>query len=83
MLALCEPGETLGADALPPDVRAGTSSLPEAPHSAPAPSLSTLDAMTMAAMRNALQAAKGNVSLAARILGVSRSTFYRRLQNAL
>jgi transcriptional regulator of acetoin/glycerol metabolism len=32
-------------------------------------------------MLDALRAAKGNVSLAARQLGVSRSTLYRRMQS--
>jgi transcriptional regulator of acetoin/glycerol metabolism len=43
--------------------------------------LSTLEAITATAMEDALRAAKGNVSLAARQLGVSRSTLYRRMQS--
>jgi transcriptional regulator of acetoin/glycerol metabolism len=80
ILALCEPGERLGIDALPPDVRnaADADGKPVPTVSEPFPP--TLDSMTLAAMREALQASKGNVSLAARMLGVSRSTFYRRLQ---
>ncbi len=40
----------------------------------------TLAALTLAAVEQALQAADGNVSLAARRLGVSRNTLYRRLR---
>lgn len=46
----------------------------------PAPLPTTLDPMAVTAMREALEAPKGNVSLAARRLGVSRSTLYRRFQ---
>jgi transcriptional regulator of acetoin/glycerol metabolism len=80
MLALCEPGETLTIDALPSDVRFGVTitekSLPPREKA-----LSTLEAITATAMQDALRAAKGNVSLAARQLGVSRSTLYRRMQS--
>ncbi|WP_244470409.1 sigma-54-dependent Fis family transcriptional regulator [Microvirga vignae] len=79
MLALCEPGDRLGTDALPPDVRNASPVQSPAP-AKPEPPPTTLDSMTIAAMREALEAAKGNVSLAARRLGVSRSTLYRRLQ---
>ena len=78
MLALCEPGDRLGVDALPPDVRHPAQA--ERPAPAIAEPLTTLDSMTVAAMREALEATQGNVSLAARRLGVSRSTLYRRLQ---
>ncbi len=81
MLALCEPGERLGADALPLDVRAAVTVAAgaESPQRPPHPA-ATLDSVTLNAMRDALKASKGNISLAARNLGVSRSTFYRRLQ---
>ncbi|PVE22087.1 sigma-54-dependent Fis family transcriptional regulator [Microvirga sp. KLBC 81] len=79
MLALCEPGDRLGTDALPLDVRNASPVQSPAPaESEPLPT--TLDSMTIAAIREALEATKGNVSLAARRLGVSRSTLYRRLQ---
>jgi sigma-54 dependent transcriptional regulator, acetoin dehydrogenase operon transcriptional activator AcoR len=77
MLALCEPGDRLGTDVLPPDIR---NTAEKAPPTAPGPLPETLDSMTIIAMREALEAAQGNVSLAARRLGVSRSTLYRRLQ---
>ncbi len=38
-----------------------------------------LQKLTDAAMQDALQACSGNVSAAARRLGVSRSTLYRRV----
>ncbi|WP_374573405.1 helix-turn-helix domain-containing protein [Phenylobacterium sp.] len=49
---------------------------------APGPDLGTLEDAELAAMRRALTAAGGNVSLAARRLGVHRSTLYRRLLSA-
>jgi transcriptional regulator with PAS, ATPase and Fis domain len=83
MLALCEPGDRLGSDALPLDVKSGAAaSTQDATWELPRPS-ATLDALTVSAMRDALQASRGNVSLAARSLGVSRSTFYRRLQGTI
>lgn len=83
MIALSEPGDVLEIDALPPEIRVeipGDHASPQASlESAPA----TLDAITVTAMHDALRSAKGNVSLAARMLGISRSTFYRRLHDSL
>jgi transcriptional regulator of acetoin/glycerol metabolism len=79
ILALCEPGGTITLDALPPDVRSGVKFTGQG--ASPHESLPTLEAVTATAMQDALRAAKGNVSLAARRLGVSRSTLYRRMQN--
>ncbi|RDI61267.1 sigma-54-dependent Fis family transcriptional regulator [Microvirga subterranea] len=82
MLALCEPGETAGTEALPSDIRANPAECgPGRTRSAEQPA--SLDALTINAMQDALQAAGGNVSLAARRLGVSRSTLYRRLHGQL
>ena len=40
-----------------------------------------LDDLTMQAIRDALSRGKGNVSAAARELGISRSTLYRKLHH--
>jgi len=77
LVALSDPGEVIGLDALPAQVR-----MP-APAVAPARGVDAgLQAMTLAAMRDALAASEGNVAQAARALGISRSTLYRRLGEA-
>ncbi|WP_292511480.1 sigma-54-dependent Fis family transcriptional regulator [Methylobacterium sp.] len=73
--ALAEPGETLTAHALPADLR-----LP--PRQAAKPARGELDVIAREAMRAALAASGGNVSQAARRLGISRSTLYRRCLSA-
>jgi sigma-54 dependent transcriptional regulator, acetoin dehydrogenase operon transcriptional activator AcoR len=80
MLALCEPCDTLMIEALPADVRFGVTITGKS-QSPRETGLSTLEAITATAMQDALRAAKVNVSLAARQLGVSRSTLYRRMQS--
>ncbi|WP_404405489.1 sigma-54-dependent Fis family transcriptional regulator [Pelagibacterium halotolerans] len=67
--ALIEEGAPLDCTALPADIFAP----------APADPGSSLDAITETAMRAALAEADGNVSRAARKLGIDRSTFYRRV----
>lgn len=70
--ALAEPGESLGIDAFPAEIAANSGK--------PSGSLEMgLDALTENAMREALEASDGNVSKAARRLGVDRSTLYRRV----
>lgn len=84
MLALCEPGDRLGSDALPSDVKSSLVAAAELESSQESlRASSTLNSLAVRAMRNALKDSKGNVSLAARRLGVSRSTFYRRLQGSI
>ncbi|ALM85150.1 sigma-54-dependent Fis family transcriptional regulator [Bordetella sp. N] len=68
--------EDVHADMLSADIR-GT--LPAHQHEAVA---GTLQGMTDAAIHGALQACDGNVSQAARRLGVHRSTLYRRVKNS-
>jgi transcriptional regulator of acetoin/glycerol metabolism len=83
MLALCEPGETLGVDALPAGMRTASAGVQMTRKVLGSTTGSTLDAITINTMQDALQAAGGNVSLAARRLGVSRSTLYRRMHGQI
>ncbi|HVI29577.1 sigma-54-dependent Fis family transcriptional regulator [Hansschlegelia sp.] len=74
MIALSSPGESLGPDLLPASVLQGA-----APPATPAEAAAGgLDAMARGAMLAAVEACGGNVAAAARRLGVSRSTLYRR-----
>ncbi|WMJ71115.1 sigma-54-dependent Fis family transcriptional regulator [Stenotrophomonas sp. 24(2023)] len=73
LVALAEPGQRLGPALLPLQVRQS----PALPAQAVASGV--LDDITEAAMRQALAASDGNVTAAARRLGISRSTLYRRL----
>ena len=52
---------------------------------APGPTVADtgLDALTRTAMRAAIEACDGNIVRAARQLGISRSTLYRRLGGSL
>ena len=80
LMALGTPGRPVGVDDLPPEIRENRS--PPATAAAPADaarSAASLDALERNAMQDALDACRGNVSAAARRLGISRSTLYRRL----
>jgi transcriptional regulator of acetoin/glycerol metabolism len=85
LMALGTPGQGIGVDDLPAEVRGGKSSTPHDPDiAAPADNndergVARLEALERIAMQAALQTCNGNVSDAARRLGVSRSTLYRRL----
>jgi transcriptional regulator of acetoin/glycerol metabolism len=72
LVALSDPGEVIRHGMLPAYLQ-----------TAPAPALPSttegLEAMTETAMRDALRASNGNVTQAARALGISRSTLYRRV----
>ncbi|MEE8630843.1 MULTISPECIES: sigma-54-dependent Fis family transcriptional regulator [Methylobacterium] len=78
LAALAEPGEVLDLDALPEGVAAGAVAPAPPPMRRPEPEAGRLDAIAQDAMRAALAAHGGNVSRAARSLGISRSTLYRR-----
>ncbi|MGY6268240.1 sigma-54-dependent Fis family transcriptional regulator [Achromobacter denitrificans] len=71
---LAGPAGRVDADMLPADIRGAQAAAPQADAAGPA----GLQAMTDAAIRDALAAHGGNVSRAARALGVHRSTLYRR-----
>jgi sigma-54 dependent transcriptional regulator, acetoin dehydrogenase operon transcriptional activator AcoR len=81
LMALGDAGATIGVDALPAEVRDARVPLP-APACRDGPDLSPLGKLERDAMQAALRACAGNVSEAARRLGVSRSTLYRRLGSA-
>ncbi|MNV69431.1 Acetoin dehydrogenase operon transcriptional activator AcoR [compost metagenome] len=70
---LAGPAGRVDADMLPADIR-GAAAVPPPLGSDPA----NLQSMTDAAIRDTLAANDGNVSRAARALGVHRSTVYRR-----
>jgi transcriptional regulator of acetoin/glycerol metabolism len=72
---LAGPAGVVEADMLPADIRGAAPPPPAAGGDDP----TNLQAMTDAAIRDALAAHGGNVSRAARALGVHRSTLYRRL----
>jgi transcriptional regulator of acetoin/glycerol metabolism len=76
---LAGPLDTIGVEHLPDELRAA----PAAPAAAGGPdhrAAASLGQIEQQAMEQALQAARGNVSAAARQLGVSRNTLYRRLR---
>ncbi len=77
LIALSDDGDRIEIDDLPDDVKPVS-------RDAGAPSLwsggvAPLDTLEEAAMRDALAACDGNVARAARLLGVNRSTLYRRI----
>jgi transcriptional regulator of acetoin/glycerol metabolism len=77
LIALGTPGRPVAVDDLPPEVREARAPLPTPAHLDR--DVASLDTLERNAMQAALQACSGNVSAAARRLGVSRSTLYRRL----
>ncbi|MBN9017867.1 MAG: sigma-54-dependent Fis family transcriptional regulator [Rhizobiales bacterium] len=81
LIALAEPGRPLEPDALPAEIVATAAPAPSTPTTARAEEKEdrSLSDVTLTAMQEALEAAGGNVSLAARRLGVDRTTLYRRL----
>lgn len=76
LLVLSEDGSSVPPSALPPEIR---TAIPLEPDNFAAECVDPLDAQMLSAMRTALEASGGNVSQAARRLGIDRSTYYRRL----
>jgi transcriptional regulator of acetoin/glycerol metabolism len=76
LIALADPGATIGRDQLPAELREAV------PTPRTAGGGTSLADLACDAMRAALAAAGGNTSEAARRLGISRSTLYRRLRPA-
>jgi len=81
LMALGDADAMIGVDALPTEVR-DARMRPPAPATRDERGVSSLERLERDAMLAALQACGGNVSDAARRLGVSRSTLYRRLGSA-
>jgi len=83
LLALAEPGGLLTEDALPAEITMRRAVAPDAPATsltdAAILEAGDLGAVTRAAMQAALEACEGNVSKAARRLGIHRSTLYRQV----
>lgn len=81
MIALAEPGRPLPASALPEEIRSRPLPSPRAttePAGEPVRD-GSLSALTLEAMARAVEESGGNVSRAAKKLGIDRSTLYRRL----
>jgi len=80
LAALHDPGTVIGTEGLPAYLQgAGRVDGNVAVGSMPAAGSMPLKNLTLVAMRNAVEQCDGNVAKAARRLGVSRSTLYRRL----
>lgn len=87
-LALARPGNVLAVEHLPDEFlsdlsRRGTDAMQSENRNnciEPMPEASKLAELEISAIRRALASTKGNVSEAARILGISRKTIYRRLE---
>jgi transcriptional regulator of acetoin/glycerol metabolism len=78
LIALSRPGGTVNVQDLPSTYQA-VRALPSATQPLASASDAGLDAITERAMREALEKHAGNISAAARSLGISRSTLYRRI----
>lgn len=74
-MALADPGHSVQACAWPEQVCSPATT------AAATPAATSLEAIRTEAMRDALAACNGNMSKAARQLGIHRSTLYRRLKN--
>ncbi len=85
---LAEGEDTLGWEHMPDDLVQALTAAPTSPRSEAAagtgadvlPAALSLQQLSQAAIDQALQAARGNMSQAARQLGISRQTLYRKLK---
>jgi transcriptional regulator of acetoin/glycerol metabolism len=77
LMALGTVGATLGVEDLPASLRGSAATTPAVPQPKRAGSLQLLEAQ---AIDQALAASRGNMVAAARQLGISRSTLYRRIE---
>ena len=85
---LAEGENTLGWEHMPDDLVQALTAVPASPRSDVAmgagvdglPASLSLQQLSQAAIDQALQAARGNMSQAARQLGISRQTLYRKLK---
>ena len=85
---LAEGEDTLGWEHMPDDLVQALTAVPTSPRSDAAagvgvdglPASLSLQQLSQAAIDQALQAARGNMSQAARQLGISRQTLYRKLK---
>lgn len=80
LMALGSVGATLGVDDLPDHLRPSSPSLPASPVAAAEAAAGNLHALERQAIDRALATCRGNMAAAARKLGISRSTLYRRLE---
>ncbi|NEW90955.1 sigma-54-dependent Fis family transcriptional regulator [Rhodopseudomonas sp. BR0M22] len=76
LLVLGEPGHPVEVSALPAEIGAAASACDS---QISVPPMTSLAEHTRSALQAALEASGGNVSRAARRLGIDRSTYYRRL----
>ncbi len=81
LLALAEPGQSLPVSALPVELLREAPGAPEAmaPTGTAREREGSLSALTLDAMARAVEESGGNISRAAKRLGIDRSTLYRRL----
>ncbi|KGI78957.1 sigma-54-dependent Fis family transcriptional regulator [Oleiagrimonas soli] len=79
LLALGTPGRAVGVDDLPAELRPAPDAMQSARLRLVDGDVPAMEQLQLEAMRAALDACDGNVSAAARKLGISRSTLYRKL----
>lgn len=81
LLALRQPDEPIGLEDLPAEVRGATETTSIESPALPRAGDETLEAAQIEVIRQALAKHRGNVSAAARALGISRGTLYKKLRS--